>query len=309
MTSASEKPRIIAIVGPTAIGKTDCAIRLAARLRGEIISCDSMQVYRGMAILSQAPGRTRMKGIKHHLVGCISPGKNYSVAAFRAKAAAAVRAIIRRKKVPVIVGGSGLYIKALVDGLFPSPPADRLFRKRMERFAARYGARRVHARLAKIDPACAATIHPHDLRRTIRALELHHTTGRTMTALKALTKGLADRYDIRIFGLTAPRAVIYGRIDRRVDRMFDEGACDEVRKLMRRRLGMTAGAALGLKEISGYLDGAYGPDEARRLLKMHTRRFAKRQLTWFRADKRIKWFDVTALGPSRIAAAIQREVR
>ena len=305
----ARREQVVFIIGPTAIGKTRLAATLARRLHGEIISCDSMQVYKGMHILSQGPSRKERGLAKHHLVGILDPKREYSAAAFIKKAAPIIEAIIKRKKVPIVVGGSGLYVKALVDGLFPSPPADMKFRKRMQAFVSRCGSKRLHDRLAKIDPFSASGIHPNDVRRIIRALELFETTGRTMTELKATTKGLKDRYDVRIFGLIAPRERIYSRIDSRVDKMFASGAVREARALARKRMSKTSREALGFKEIADYLDGEYGLECAKDLVKMNTRRFAKRQLTWFRPDNRIKWHDVTRNTEAKIINKIMKEVR
>ena len=298
------RPRVIFIVGPTAIGKTALAIALARRVGGEIISCDSMQVYKGMRLVSQAPSCEEKRTVRHHLIAILDPRREYSVASFRKKATACIASVIRRGKIPIVVGGSGLYVKALIDGLFPSPKADVKFRARMARFAARRGKKRLHERLAKIDPDAARSIHPNDTRRVIRALEIYHATGRTMTELKSRTKGLVDRYDIALYGLTAPRDKIYARIDRRVERMFDEGVMREARRLVKTKLSKTAAAALGVKEIGGYLRGEYDLESAKALLKMNTRRFAKRQLTWFRADKRIRWFEVTRMSKRGITGRI-----
>lgn len=295
---------VVFIVGPTAIGKTRLSVKLAGLLKGEIISCDSMQVYKGMSVLSQAPSPTEKKKARHHLVSILDPRKEYSVAFFRKKATRLIRSIVKRGKVPIIVGGSGLYVKALVDGLFPSPGADMRFRARMQAFAARRGSARLHAKLATIDPAAAGTIHPNDSRRVIRALEIFESTGSTMTELKARTKGLKDLYDVRIFALTAPREEIYRRIGARVDAMFRLDIVREVKRLAARKLSKTARSALGFKEVAGYLHGEYDRDAARDLLKMNTRRFAKRQLTWFRADGRIRWFDVTKADDKNIIGAI-----
>ncbi|MDD5422724.1 MAG: tRNA (adenosine(37)-N6)-dimethylallyltransferase MiaA, partial [Candidatus Omnitrophica bacterium] len=158
---------LLFIVGPTAIGKTALSVKLAGRIKGEVISADSMQVYKGMRILSQSPGPSEKGGVKHHLVGVIDPGKEYSVASFCKAASAKAASILKRKKIPVIVGGSGLYVRALIDGLFPSPPADVKFRSSMQRFIAAHGSGRLHKKLSKIDPEAAAGIHPNDARRII----------------------------------------------------------------------------------------------------------------------------------------------
>lgn len=309
MQMRAEKKRVIFIVGPTAIGKTSLGLKLAKRLRGEVISADSMQVYKGMDIISQSPSRKEKLLVKHHLVGCLDPGKEYSAAIFLKKASSAISSMIRRGKIPIIVGGSGLYIKALADGLFPSPEADHRFRKKMGEYVRRYGAPKLHAKLSTIDPQAAKGIHPNDSRRIIRALEIYDSTGKTMTELKRQTKGLGEYYDIKIFGLTAPRDRIYKRIDSRVDEMFASGIINEVERLRKKRLSKTAKAALGFKEVSGYLDGEYGLEKAMDMVKLNTRHFAKRQLAWFRPDNRIKWFDVTRINAKIIVSRISGSVR
>jgi tRNA dimethylallyltransferase len=302
------KPLIIFIVGPTAIGKTRLSIKLARRIHGEIISADSMQVYKGMGILSQAPDASERRAIKHYLVESLSPGKEYSAADFKEKAAPLIASLIKRKTTPIVVGGSGLYVKAVVDGLFPTPSADMKFRKKMQAFISRYGSAKLHARLSKIDGCAAGNIHPNDSRRIMRALEIHDSTGRTMTELKKDTKGLKENFRIKIFGLTRPREEIYSAIESRIDGMFDLGVLNEVRKLKKRALSKTAGAVLGFKEIAGYLDGGYDLETAKAMMKKNTRHFAKRQLAWFRADKRIRWFDASKISEKEILRAIAKGV-
>lgn len=292
---ASKRKQVIFIIGPTAVGKTAFAAKLARHVGAEIVSADSMQVYKGMDIISQAPTPKERKGVKHHLIGVSDPKREYSAAIFARSAARAIAGIIRRGKVPIVAGGSGLYVKALIDGLFPSPEADEKFRKRMYRFVSRRGSHGLYERLAGIDPDSARLIHPNDARRIIRALEIYEQTGKTMTELKAMTRGLKDRYDIRIFGINAPRDVVYKNINKRVERMLASGAVDEVRRLKKRKLSRTAMAALGYKEIARYIDGECGLAAAEEELKKNTRNFAKRQLTWFRADKRIRWFDASRM--------------
>lgn len=309
MIRKPRRPRIIFIVGPTAVGKTAAALAVARRTGGEIVSCDSMQVYKGMPIISQAPSAGQRRAVRHHLVAVVDPRKEFSVAAFRKRAIAAIERIVRKGKVPVVAGGTGLYAKALIDGLFPSPKADTEFRRRCERYARRHGADKLYARLVKVDPDAARSIHPNDVRRVTRALEIFRSTGKTMTRLKAMTKGLADRFDVAIFGLTAPRQRIYEAIDSRVDRMFDDGLVAEVRRLRKRRVSRTASMALGFGEVAGYLDGEYDLGAAKEMLKMNTRRFAKRQLAWFRADGRIRWADVSRSRAASAAAKIARQAR
>ncbi len=288
------------IVGPTAIGKTRLSVELARRIGGEVISADSMQAYKGMRTLSQAPTALEKKRVRHHLVEFLDPCKEYSVAAFRDLATQIITSIIKRKKVPIIVGGSGLYVKGLIDGLFPSKPADRKFRAAMGKFASKYGSGLLHEKLSRIDPYAAGLIHPNDTRRIVRALEVHHSTGRTMTELKSQTHGLKDRYKIKIFALTRPRDEIYNKIEKRIDRMFIEKVLAEVKRLKKKKLSKTAKAVLGYKEITGYLNGEYDLGDAKSLMKMNTRHFAKRQLTWFKGDKRIKWIDLSRTSARKV---------
>ena len=267
-------------------------MRLAEKLDGEIISCDSMQVYKGMPILSQAPSGEALKKARHHLIGFVPPEREFNVSIFREEASRKIRDVLGRKKTPLVVGGSGLYVKALIDGLFPSPERDASFRARMQRYVARNGSPALHIRLTKIDPETASRIHPNDSRRVIRALEIYNSTKKTMSELKTMTRGLKDEFDIVIFGLTLPREELYKRINTRVDEMIGAGLFGEVRRLMKVSLSRTARQALGFNEISGYLKGELTLDEAVELLKKNTRNFAKRQIAWFRADKRIVWLDI-----------------
>ncbi len=287
-------PKIVFLVGPTAVGKTRLAVKLAKRLKAEIISCDSMQVYKGMPILSQAPPQAVRNKAPHHLIGTISPSKEYNAARFRVEALRAMRRILKMGAVPIFVGGSGLYIKALIDGLFPAPKADSKFRARMQNIISRFDKRvALHERLSKIDPEAAKRIHPNDSRRVIRALEIFHSTGRTFTELKASTRGLKDEFEIMIIGLTRPREELYKRIDARVDEMLKAGLVNEVKGLMKARVSRTARAVLGFEEIASFLKGGHTQDEAIELLKKNTRNFAKAQATWFNADARIRWFDLS----------------
>lgn len=304
----NSKSTLIFIVGPTAVGKTRLSVKLARRINGEIISSDSMQVYRGMKILSQAPSQSLMKKVKHYLIGTLSPTKEYNVNIFRKKASRLIDSIIKKKKIPIVVGGSGLYVKALIDGLFPAPEADLKFRRRMLSFVRRYGNEKLHKKLSKIDPGAAKKIHPNDTRRIIRALEVYNSTGQTMTGIKSQTKGLKDKYNIMIFGLTRPRERIYSDIDLRVENMFKRGLLEEVKRLKKKRLSRTARAVLGFKEIMGYLKGSYDLNRALELLKRNTRHFAKRQLAWFRADSRIRWFDLDRSGDEGIIKDILKEI-
>lgn len=284
--------KIIFLIGPTASGKTEVAVSLAKKLGAEIISCDSMQVYRRMDILSQKPSVPQRASVPHHMVGILNPSGEFNVADYKTQVERIIKRVIKKGKKPLIVGGSGLYVKALVDGLFPSEPGSAKLRAGFRRLLKKYGKKYLYNRLKRIDPETAGTIHPNNVRRVIRALEICRTSKATVSQLKKQTRGLSSEYDIVIIGLRHERSALYDRINERVDKMFRDGAVKEVRSLKRKKISQTARSILGYKEILGYLDGKYNLPEAARLLKRNTRRFAKRQLTWFRKDSRIVWVDV-----------------
>ncbi len=278
---------VIFLVGPTASGKTKFSIKLAKKLNAEIISCDSMCVYKGMDILTSKPSASDRKKVKHHLIDIIPVTREFSVAEYRSMALEKIEEILKRKKTPLFVGGSGLYVKAIINGLFPSAEKDLRFRKKQEALAEKYGKSYLYKELSKIDPDRAEKIHPNDLRRIIRALEIYHTEKRRPSELDRNTEPL--KYDFKIFGLKLDRNELYKNIDDRVSQMFKKGIVEEVRKLSKKKLSMTSQKALGYGEVSGYLKGRYSLEGAKELLKKNTRHFAKRQLTWFRPDTRIQW--------------------
>ncbi len=294
---------VLFIVGPTGVGKTSLSVSLAGRANGEIISADSMQAYKGMDIISQQPDERACERIPHHLINRLEPAEEYSAARFVKEAAPVIREIIKRGRFPIVVGGSGLYVKALVDGLFPSPAKDVKLREGLAREAEEAGPGALHDRLRSVDPAAASAIHPRDTRRIIRALEVFYLTGVPVSEHKKKTKGLKDSMDVRQYGLTMPREALYKRINERVEKMFGDGLVEEVRRLREMEPGMTARASLGYKEVLGYIEGSHSLDEARELLKRNTRRFARRQYTWFNADKRIEWID---LGAASLDEAVNR---
>jgi len=289
---------IIFLVGPTASGKTKLSLKLAKKLNAEIISCDSMCVYKGMDILTSKPTLANRKQIKHHLIDIIPPTREFSVAEYRSMALKKIEKILKRKKTPLFVGGSGLYVKAVTDGLFPSAEKDLKFRKKQGALAKKYGRYYLYKKLKKIDPDRAEKIHPNDLRRVIRALEIYHTEKRRPSELNRDTESL--KYDFKIFGLATERSKLYKNIEDRVEEMFKKGIVGEVKKLSKKTLSMTAGKALGYSEVLGYLKGEYSLEETKKLLKKNTRHFAKKQLTWFRPDSRIHWLSFQDLDKTDI---------
>jgi len=305
MKTRNDRPSIIFIVGPTSSGKSKVAVELAKRIGGEIFSCDSMQVYRDMDVINQAPAEEIMSGVKHHIVRVIPPEEEFSAAKFAQMAEQAVGSIISSGKVPIGAGGTGLYIKSLVDGIFESPPKDPGLRERLKQTAAQNGKEYLHVQLEKIDPETAGKLHPNDLRRVIRAFEVYELTGRTIHDKKSEKEGIAKKYEIRMFGLSLPRKILYDRINSAVDNMFERGIVKEVESLRGRALSLTAGKALGIKEVSSFFDGKRSVEEAKEELKRNTRKYAKRQLTWFRADGRVEWLDADR-DPGEIAEEIRK---
>ena len=280
---------VVFLVGPTASGKTELSLELAMKLNAEIISCDSMCVYRGMDILTSKASREDRKKIRHYLIDIVAPSKEFSAAEYRCLALEVVEDILKRAKRVLFVGGSGLYVKAVVDGLFPSSKKDEKFRKKQEQLAEKYGKAYLFNKLKKMDLGTALKIHPNNVRRIIRALEIYHSEKKIPSELKAMTEPI--KYNVKIFGIKLDRNKLYENIDNRVEEMFRRGIVPEVRRLSKMKLSRTAKNALGYSEILGYLKGEYSLEEAKELLKKNTRHFAKRQLTWFKGDSRIKWIE------------------
>ncbi len=289
-------PEVVVIVGPTAVGKTQVGIEVAERLGTEIVSADAMQVYRGFSIGTAAPTEEQRIRVVHHLVGTVDPRDHYSAARFARNARRVIDRIVGAGRVPVVVGGSGLYIQALIDGLFPGPSADRAVRDRLRREAEESSVASLHTRLAAVDPAAADRIGTNDLRRIVRALEIFELSGRPISDMQQDHRESGhDMPTARWFGLTMDRDALYRRIDERVERMCNEGFVDEVQDLVERgcsgdidRIG-----ALGYREIKVYLAGEMSLAEAKALIARNTRRYAKRQMTWFRRNDRINWFTIT----------------
>lgn len=287
------KNKIIFIVGPTATGKSKLAIKLAKKINGEIISCDSMQVYKGLDILSCKSSRKEMNRIRHHLIDIVQPKQYFNVNKFIKLSKKLIEQINNKDKVPILVGGTGLYIYSLLNGIFQGPAANFKIRKELYRKAHIYGSNFLHKKLRKIDPQAAEKIHHHDLRKIVRALEVYQITKKPISKLQKQRKGILDdrRFKIYIFGLNLPREKLYKNIDKRVDLMFRKGAIKETKRLLNQKSSQTFKQALGIKEINSYLKGEISLEQAKQLLKRNTRRFAKRQLTWFRKNPRIHWLN------------------
>ncbi|MBU3933091.1 MAG: tRNA (adenosine(37)-N6)-dimethylallyltransferase MiaA [Candidatus Omnitrophica bacterium] len=292
MPKAKAKKPLICLIGPTAVGKTEVALQLAKRIRAEIISCDSMQVYKGIDIASSKPTKRQRKEVPHHLIDVASPCRQYNAARFRTSCLKIIGDIHKRGNLPLIVAGTGLYLRALLDGLFTGPGQSAQLRRRFYQQAKKYGPAHLYKKLKEIDPPAAGAIHPHDLRRIVRALEVYELTDLPISKLKKKANGIRSKYDVRIFGLKRQRDRLYARIEKRVDEMFRQGLVAEIKKLTRRKVSRTAKSLLGYKEIEGFLNGEYSCDEARGLLKRNTRRYAKRQLSWFRKEKGVRWVEV-----------------
>jgi tRNA dimethylallyltransferase len=300
--------RIIFLVGATAVGKTAVAVRLGKMLNAEIVSCDSMQVYKGMDIGTQKPTKAQQKMVNHHMIGIVSPSKSFSVADFRKRALKCIKEIESRGKNVLFAGGTALYAKALVDGLFPSPPADYPLRKKLMEQENKNGSGYLHEKLNRVDAETARLLHPNDTRRVIRALEVYISTKTPMSELKKATRGLKEKYEIKIFCLNRDRQALYRIIDKRVDTMFRKGFVAECRRLKGKRLSMTARHALGYREVFDNLDKRMNIRDAKESIKKQTRNFAKRQLSWFRNDARIEWIDIDGYAPKQTAGIICKKL-
>lgn len=280
---------IFFLVGPTSAGKTAVALKLARALDAEILSCDSIAIYRGMRILSSQPSASAQRNVAHHFIASVPPTKEYDAARYREAAIEKIKAIFAKGKHPLFVGGTGLYMSVVIDGIFPVEAHDEVLRAKLYRQAKKQGSITLYQRLKRIDPAAAKKIHPNDTRRIVRAIEVFVITGKPISRWQQERRGLNDEYQVKIICLDVPREELYARIDARVDAMFRQGLIREVQALLRKKLSKTASSGIGIRELKGYFDGAYGREEATRLIKRNTRHYAKRQLTWFRKDPRITW--------------------
>lgn len=298
--------KLLVIVGPTAVGKTALSIDLALRFDGEVVSADSRQIYRHMDIGTAKATPDEREAVPHHLIDVVNPDQELTLAHYRRLATEAIAGIHARGRLPILVGGTGLYVRALLEGwTIPEVPPQHQYRQALETWAEREGHEALHRRLAEVDPEAAARIDARNVRRVIRALEVHHATGEPISALQAKSP---PGYRPLTIGLTMPRTDLYRRIDERVERMIAAGLVAEIRGLLARGydLGLPAMSGLGYRQIGQYLQGQVSLEEAVVLIKRHTRRFVRRQYNWFRpTDPTIHWVDVTRPFHAQIEAQVR----
>lgn len=295
------KQRVLVIVGPTAVGKTELTLRLAEELDGEIISADSMQVYRGMDIGTAKATLAERERIPHHLIDVVEPGKTFSAADYQRLSRLAVEDITARGKLPIFSGGTGLYVKAAIDDYnFIEVENNYTVRNSLKQQVREAGLEALYKRLQSVDPRVAERLHFNDERRIVRALEVYETTGQTLSFWEQQKDVKSSVFDAIFIGLNRPRDDLYARVNLRIEKMIKDGLVEEVKSLVDRGLSFVAQQALGYKELLPYLEGRLTLEEAKELIKLQTRRYAKRQLTWFRADTRVNWVDVSNMEQAQL---------
>ena len=303
----AERPLLVAILGATAVGKSALGIALAQRLGGEVVACDSTAVYRGFDIGTDKVPAAEQGGIPHHMVDVADPREEYSAARYAREAAAVIRDVTARGRLPILVGGTGLYYRALTRGFFPGPGRDVALRARFERIAARKGPQRLHAILANVDPASAVRIQPRDLKRIIRALEVYYLTGRPLTAHFADTTAPLPEYDVASFALYIPAEETAARVARRVDAQFQQGLLDEMRGLLAAGLPATAHPFTGLvyRQALEHLQGVRDEAATRELIVRENRQYARRQLIWFRKEPNLMWIQAAGEREATIGTVVR----
>ena len=288
------KPKVVVIVGPTASGKTALSIELAKRINGEIISSDSMQIYKDMDIGTAKVTKEEAEGIKHYLVDCVSPDERYTVSDFKKDAEKAIEEILSKGKTPIVVGGTGLYVNSLIYGIeYQDMNFDEKYRNElMEKAETEEGLKELWVEANKIDPEAMLKISPNDKKRIVRVLEIFKATGKTKTEQEILSRQNGVKYDYKVFGITMERGKLYSRINLRVDLMIEKGLEEEVKSLVNKYTKFpTAMQGLGYKEVVEYFEGNLTREEMIDKIKQESRRYAKRQLTWFRKNKETIWLD------------------
>lgn len=287
---------LLILLGPTGVGKTDISIKLAQKTPDiEIISADSMQIYKYMDIGTAKPNKSILKEIKHHMIDIVDPSENFDVIQYSKLATDIISNVFKRGKIPLLAGGSGLYISSIINPLFEGPARDIEYRKTLEEEAKIHGKKYLYDKLSEIDPISASRIKPNDLRRIIRALEVFKSTGKPISYLQEKSSVSGAKYNYQIIGFKRSRENLYQRINLRVDKMLKDGLIEEVKML--REMGykedLNSMQGLGYKQINNYLNGVYGKEEAINLIKIETRHYAKRQMTWFNNKiKNIYWIDL-----------------
>lgn len=287
------EPKIIVITGPTCSGKTSLSLILAEKLNGEIISADSRQIFRYLDIGTAKPSIQQLEKVKHYFIDILDPDENYNVSRFENDAISVMDSIVRRNKVPIVVGGSGLYIKALVDGIFNEVDVDETYRNELSENRKKHGNEYLYSELLKVDPESAHKMLPQNWKRVMRALEVFHLTGKTIGSFQKLHKRQMH-FKFLQFGLNWERSILYNNIEKRVDQMIALGLVAETEEILAKGFNKEINAlnTVGYKEIISFLEGDITLERAVELIKRNTRRFAKRQLTWFRADGRISWLEL-----------------
>ena len=287
------KPKVIVICGPTASGKTALSIELAKKINGEIVSCDSMQIYKDMNIGTAKPTIEEMQGIKHYLLDFIEPDKRYSVAEFKKDAEKAIEEILAKEKIPIVVGGTGLYVDSLIYGIeYQDIQLDEEYRKELELIVNEKGLGILYEQAKQIDEQAMKKISSNDKKRIMRVLEIYKATGKNKTEQEMESRKNEVKYDFKVFSLNMDREVLYDRINKRVDIMIEQGLIEEVKNIIQKYSEFpTAMQGLGYKEVVEYLNGKCSKEEMIEKIKMETRRYAKRQLTWFRKNKQTIWIN------------------
>ena len=313
MSNYIDKQVVFILLGPTGIGKTKLSLKLAKQMTDiEIISADSMQIYKYMNIGTDKPNRTILSTIRHHMVDIIEPDNNFDVSQYCQIANETLLDVFKRKKIPIMVGGTGLYISSMISPLFSGPGKDMKFRRVLNKIAKKRGINHLHEKLSVIDPVCANQIHSNDLQRIIRALEVYKITGKTISSLRANNVIKNKYFNFYIFGFYRNREAIYKKINLRVDNMIDRGLIDEVNNL--RKMGykddLNSMQGLGYKQINRYLNGEYDKDSAIKQIKIDSRHYAKRQMTWFKNKiKDVEWINIDLYEEDEVLSKIGNKIK
>lgn len=285
---------LLVLVGPTAVGKSEIGLRLAQALDTDLLTADSRQVYRGMDIATDKPAPEQRHGVPHRLIDLVDPDELFNAGQYRRLALLEIERLYGERRLPLIVGGTGLYVRTLIHGLCDAPRADQAFRDALLQKAQAQGRYFLHQELTRIDPELAARLHPHDEVKIVRALEVYHLSGRRLSDVQQQHRFAEQPFSVLMIGLNRDRAQLYRRIDERVEAMFARGVVEETEQLLAKGYRRESGAmkGLGYQQVAGYLAGDYDRAEALRLLKRDTRHFAKRQLTWFRKEPGLRWWSL-----------------